>query len=178
MAKKVKGNKKKEEEYSKKTCSISQETPLKLEEELKGSKTTTFEELCLNYYEKSKGMLKMVDKSLDEKKFSDLIQEFKDKRSISLENEALESSINESFETYYKTIEKDEKIKILTQNSVSYLVEGSLLAIRHLITKKDFEELTKDYNPKAISDNGLDHIRTYYNEITNLFPKTEEIEEK
>ena len=154
-------------EYRKKTVSLSQETPRKLNEELYGKNSISALETFFNS-KKERLKKKNDNKALSYKQFNAFYEEFTEKDTISTKIEDLKEYLEDIFEVLEDNIRQSETIANLTQESAVYLVEGSLLAIRNKITNKSFEELIVDYDQKAISETALEKIKTIYNKIVNL----------
>ena len=154
-------------EYRKKTVSISQETPRLLNEELNGKNSISELE---SFYNSKKQRLKKKNngKALSYKQFQVFYEEFSEKESISSKNEDLIEFFEDVVSVLEKSIAKTVTISNLTQDSAVYIVEGSLLAIRNKITNMKFEELVKGYDPKAISKDAMEKIKTVYNKIVNI----------
>jgi len=156
-----------EVKYNKKSVVVSQESPRKLTNEMNGIKAIN---PLIKFHDTKKAKLKRWNnnKAITFKVFNGWFIEYLDHSSISTKNEDLKDYIEDIFELFESNLIKDETIARLTQESASALVESCILLVRHMITDKNFNELVKGYNEKAISERSFPKVQENYNKLLNL----------
>lgn len=155
--------------YTKKSITVSQESPLKLNDEMNGIKAI---DPLIKFHDNKKTKLKRwnKNKAITFKVFEGWFNEYLDNSSIETlkDNQDLRDYTEDVFELFEQTLIDQETIARLTRESASSLVESCILVVRHLITNKSFNDLVLGYNEKAISKIGFPKVQMNYNKLINL----------
>jgi len=153
--------------YRKKTVSLSQETPIALVNALEGKEDVNPIE---SRYEKIKDRLKSRNdnKNVTFNKFTEYYMEFIEDNEVTHSNVDLKEYLEDIFDLLSDNIDLKERNDRLSREGVASVVEGSLLAIISKITDKTFEEITKDFPDKAISESSLGKVTNTFNKVTAL----------
>lgn len=163
----IDNNSSEEIKYNKKSVVVSQESPRKLNDEMNGIKAVN---PLIKFHDTKKTKLKRWNnnKAISFKQFDIWFREYLENSSITTNNQDLKDYIEDIFELFEETLIQKETIARLTQESASSLVESCILVIRHMITKKDFNDLVLGYNEKAISERSFPKVQENYNKLINL----------
>lgn len=153
-----------EEKYNKKTCSISQETPMFLNNELNGENE---DDLLTKNYETDKDLLKALNnnKAVSFNQYTKYFEEFIEKDEISSENEQLGKTLESLFSRDEDLIKTKKALAIAKSDSASYLVESALSLVRHIVTDKEFDDLIKDHPNEAFSESAMKSIKPTFNQM-------------